>query len=130
MSMNNAQYFYRNAVFSNMNSQVSLVDINNPDIKTPLEEWLGIVVSLADGQHTIQELIDYMGQQYPQPPANLAETLHSVIERLEEGKIIQLSDKAVSLPYYLQFPIERLDLAEAREQIAKDGYTHQPGELH
>lgn len=128
--MKNAQYFYRNAIFSNINSQVSLVDINNPDMKTPLEEWLGIVVSLADGQHTIQELIDYMGSQYQQAPPNLEETLHSVIERLEEGKIIQLSEKAISLPYYLQYPIERLDLVKAQVLIAKDGYQNNPGELH
>ena len=128
--MKNSQYFYRNAIFSNFNSLVSLVDINNPERRTSLEEWLGIVVSLADGQHTIQELIDYMGQQYQQAPANLEETLHSVIGRLEEGRIIQLSDTPISLPYYLQYPIERLDIEKAKTLIAEDGYENNPGEVH
>jgi hypothetical protein len=121
--MNNAQYFYRTAVFTRKGNQVALADIDQPEHTTPLDDWLGTVVSLADGGHTIGELIDYMGSQYPQPPANLQQTLHSVLERLLEGKLIQLSDNAVQLPYYLAEPIENLDLELARQKIAEDGYS-------
>ena len=100
-----------------------LADIDNPDRITPMDGWLGLVVSLADGQHTIQQLIDYMASQYPQVPENLEDTLHSVIERLEEGKMVQLSEKAVDLPYYLASPVEELDLEKARSLIKEDGYT-------
>lgn len=121
--MNNHQYFYRTVIFSRDDNAIALADIDNPSQVTPLEGWLGIVISLADGQHTIQELIDYMAGQYPQVPDNLEATLHSVIERLEEGKLIQLTDKAVDLPYYLASPIEALDLEKARTLIKEDGYT-------
>lgn len=118
--MNNTQYFYRTTVFTQQNNQVALADINAPEKVSPLEGWMGIVISLADGQHTIQQLIDYLAQQYPQAPANLEKTLHSVIERLEEGELLKLSEQAVTLPYYLASPIETLDLDKARSLINKD----------
>ncbi|MBV1869586.1 MAG: hypothetical protein KUG76_01660 [Gammaproteobacteria bacterium] len=127
--MNNAKYFYRNVVFSSKNKQVSLVDINHPDKVTLLEEWLGIVVALADGQHTIQQMIDFMSKQYQEAPVNLEKTLHSVIERLEEGKLVQLSESAVSLPYYLTLPIEELDIEKAKKLIIEDGYNSSSGRL-
>ena len=70
-----------------------------------------------------QELIDYMSRQYQSVPANLEKTLHSVIERLEEGKIIQLSEKAFDLPYYLASPIEELDIEKAKSLIKEDEQT-------
>ena len=120
--MNNEQYFYRTVIFTRRDNQIALADINQPDHVTPLDDWLGTVVSLADGNHSIQQLIDYVGAQYPEAPANLQETLHSVIDRLLEGKLIGLSDSAVTLPYYLAEPLEDLDLKVARTQIEEDGY--------
>ena len=121
--MNNSRYFYRTVVFTKKNSQVALVDINQPENITPLDEWLGTVVSLADGHHSIQEMIDYMSKRYSTPPPNLEKTLHSVIDRLLESKFIKLSESAVTLPYYLAEPIEELDLERARKQIQEDGYN-------
>ena len=121
--MNNEQYFYRTAIFTRKDNQVALVDINQPERVTPLDDWLGTVVSLADGHHSIAQLIDYVGGQYAEPPANLQQTLHSVIERLHEGKLIGLSEAAVTLPYYLAKPIEELDLKVARTQIEEDGFN-------
>ncbi|MEZ5524083.1 MAG: hypothetical protein R3E62_03790 [Pseudomonadales bacterium] len=121
--MDNKQYFYRTVIFTRRDNQVALADIENPESTTPMEGWLGLVVSLADGQHTIQELVDYMAARYPQVPDNLEATLHSVIERLEGGKILQLSDKAIDLPYYLAHPVEELDLEKARTLIKQDGYN-------
>ncbi len=118
--MDNSHYFYRTVVFSQKDNQVSLADIDQPDKITPLDEWLGMVVSLADGQHSIQELIDYISQRYQRTPDNLEQTLLSVLERLEEGKIIQLSKSRVSLPYYLAAPIETLDIEKARKLIQED----------
>ena len=121
--MNNEQYFYRRAIFTRRDNQIALADINQPDHVTPLEDGLGTVVSLADGHHSIQQLIDYVGGQYTECPANLQQTLHSVIERLLEGKLIGLSDSAVTLPYYLAEPLEDLDLKVARTQIEEDGFN-------
>ncbi len=122
--MDNAQYFYRSAIFTRKNGIVALADINQPDSITPLDEWLGIVVSLADGKHTIQELIDYlrMHYKYEEVPENLEDTLHSVINRLKDGNIIQLSEKEVDLPYYLASPIEELDIEKAKSLISADRY--------
>jgi len=119
---NNAYYFYRTAVFTRKDGQIALADVNQPDTTTPLDEWLGIVVSLADGRHTIQELIDYlrMHYQYQQVPENLEETLYSVISRLKDGNIIQLSETEVDLPYYLASPIEELDLEKAKRLISEN----------
>jgi hypothetical protein len=121
--MDNSQFFYRNVIFTRSNDQISLVDINYPDKVMPLDKWLGTVVSLADGQHTVQQLIDYLSKQYPVAPENLEETLHSVIKRLEEDSIIQLSKRFVSLPYYLILPLEELDIEKAKKMIAEDGYN-------
>lgn len=121
--MDNTQFFYRTAIFTRKDNQVALADIHQPETTSPLDEWMGIVVSLADGKHTIQELLDYMGSRYQQVPANLVETLHSVIERLHDGKIVQLSENAVDLPYYLASPIEELDIEKAIDLIREDGYS-------
>ena len=121
--MDNSQYFYRTVIFSRQDNKTALADIENPEHITPLDDWLGLVVSLADGKHSIQELIEYMQSRYQQTPENLEKTLHSVIERLEEGNMIQLSEKAVDLPYYLASPIEELDLDKARKLVKEDGYV-------
>jgi len=121
--MDNSQYFYRTVIFSRNNNKISLADIEYPERITPMDDWMGMVLSLADGKHNIQELFDYISGRYQQVPDNLEETLHSVIERLEEGKMIQLSEKAVELPYYLASPIEELDLDKAKKLIKEDGYV-------
>jgi hypothetical protein len=121
--MNNAQYFFRTVVYTRANNEVALVDINQPDKVTPLDEWLGLVVSLADGAHSIKELLDYISSRYSSAPANLEKTVHSVIERLQEGDLIKLSDSPVELPYYLAEPLELLDIEKARKLIIEDGYT-------
>jgi len=118
------KFFYRNVIFTRQGGKVALVDIHNPKHTTDIEDWLGIVVSLADGQHTLQQLIDYMAAQYPaSAPTELAKTIESVVERLIEGKMIQLTDESVELPYYLSDPIEKLDLEQARQKMHEDGYT-------
>lgn len=115
--MDNTQYFYRTVIFTRHGDQIALANIDNPQQTTPLEEWLGLVISLADGQHSIQQLIDFLAAQYSQVPDKLEDTVHSVIERLTESQMLQLSDHAIDLPYYLASPIEELDLEKARALI-------------
>ena len=121
--MNNAQYFYRTVIFTRKDNKVSLVDIHQPENVSPLDEWMGIVISLADGHHTIKELFDYMTSRYRQAPANLEETLHSVLERLKDGDLVKLSDHGVELPYYLASPVEELDIEKAKMLMKGDGYV-------
>jgi hypothetical protein len=118
--LDNAYYFYRNAVFTRKNNQVALVDIEKLDNESALDEWLGIIVSLADGCHTIDQLIKYMTQHYNKAPDNLEKTIHSVLNRLIEGKIVRLSEKPIELPYYLASPVEELDMEKARKLLIKN----------
>jgi hypothetical protein len=122
--MDKSQYFYRIAVFSMQEDKVSLLDAADLSAKTPpLESWLGLVVSLADGQHTLQQLIEHLAGQYEgTPPHELERTIESVIDRLTETDVIKLADQAVTLPYYLSLPAEKLDMEMARRFMADDGY--------
>ncbi len=121
--LNINHYFYRTVVFTRAGNKVALADIEHPQQTTELEDWMGIVISLADGEHTLVELVNYMASQYQQVPEKLEETLESVVERLVESKLLRLSENKVQLPYYLAAPIEQLDLEKAKKMIKEDGYT-------
>ncbi|GMR21502.1 MAG: hypothetical protein BMS9Abin36_2103 [Gammaproteobacteria bacterium] len=101
-----------------------LVDLDDPEKETPpLESWLGLVVALADGQHTIQQLLDYMTDHYGgKPPENLEKTIESVIGRLTETDVIKLADEAFNLPYYLSRSADKLNIEMAKQVMADDGY--------
>lgn len=115
--MNNSLFFYRTIPFMKQEGRVVLVDVFNMDRVSPLEDWMGVVVSLADGYHTIQQMIDFLASQYPTPPEKLEETLHSVVERLMENNVIQVSQRIVSLPYYLSGPVDELDIERVKQTI-------------
>ncbi|MCP4937538.1 MAG: hypothetical protein GY927_25840, partial [bacterium] len=103
------------------------VDLYNPDLEAlAYQPWLGLVVSLADGQHTIQELISYASQHYANgPPDGLDSTIESAVERLSETGTVRLSCEQIELPYYLTLPAERLDVPRALDLMAEDGYTRE-----
>jgi hypothetical protein len=125
--MNRSQYISRCVVFSKKGDKVSLIDLYNPDLE-PLvyESWLGLVVALADGQHTIQELISYTSQHYANgPPGGLDSTIESAVKRLSETGIVRLSYEPIELPYYLTLPAERLDVPRALHLMAENGYTQE-----
>ena len=125
--MDRSQYISRRVVFSKKGDKVSLVDLYNPDAD-PLvyEPWLGLVVTLADGQHTIQELTSYASQHYAKgPPSGLDATIESAVKRLLETGTVRLSDEPIELPYYLTLPAERLDVPRALHLMAEDGYTRE-----
>ncbi len=120
--MDTTKYFYRNVIFSKKENQISLIDINNPDNeRQTLEPWFGVVLQLADGQHTIDELYSLLSNKYKgASPANLKETIHSVIERLAKSNLIMLTDKVTELPYYLSRPYEYLDIEKAKKLLKED----------
>lgn len=120
--MNTAHFFYRNVIFSKANNQVSLVNFDNPEKdREVLEPWFGMVLMLADGQHTIKELVEMLATKYDgAAPPNLEQTIHSAIQRLAESKFIVLTEKKTDLPYYLSLPYERLDIEKAKELYKKD----------
>lgn len=121
--MNNEQYFYRLNAFTRMNNEVALINKHDPSEPVTLEPWMGTVITLADGQHTVGELISHLASHYEgNTPDNLEKTIASVIERLIESKTLQLSDTTVELPYHLSLALEELDPAIAKPMLEKDGY--------
>jgi len=116
-------------VISRQGDKVSIVDLKDPEKEAlTFEPWLGLVVMLADGQHTIQELIDYMKQKYNgSPPAELERTIESILGRLTETGTVVLTDEPVEMPYYLSLPAEQLNLDKARQLMAEDGHDNPAG---
>lgn len=120
--MDTSKYFYRNVIFSQKGDNISLIDIDNPsDTGDPLEGWLGMILQLADGKHTINELVPFLGARYFEgPPDNLEKTIHSSVERLEMLQFIVLTEEPTELPYYLSLPYEQLDIEKAKRIIKED----------
>ena len=127
--INTGQYFSRNNAYTRLTGgegEVALVDRRNPNETVSLEPWLATVFLLADGQHTVDELVQYLRDQYGgQPPEDLERTIHSVVERLVESGTVELREASCELPYHLARPIEELDPDEARRFLQEDGY-YQP----
>ena len=128
--MDNSQFFYRTTPFTRKDEQVFLVDVFNLENVSPLESWMGVIVSLADGFHTIQQMIDFLASQYPVPPANLEETIHSVLERMMESNVVAVSQRIVTLPYYLSGPVDELDIERVRQVIREEEGVVSPVSKH
>ena len=127
--MDHAHYFKRNAVYKVEKDEISVVDVHENNTITPLDPWMGAVLTLADGQHTIAQLIQHMAAQYPNgAPENLTKTLESVIDRLTETDVIELTLRPSILPYYLRIPMNEQDPKKATEMMINDGFLRSPGE--
>ncbi len=121
--MEHAYYFKRNTVYKVDGDEISIVDVKDHNNLTTLDPWMARVVSLADGQHTIDQLIQHMTAQYPDDvPSNLIETIESIITRLTELEAIELTMRPSLLPYYLRLPIDEQDPKEATEMMLNDGF--------
>jgi len=102
---------------------LALVDKRNPQETVKLEPWLATVFLLADGQHTVNDLILHLRGQYGgNVPVELERTILSVVGRLVESGTVQLSDLPHDLPYHLARPVEELDPEEAKRYLQEDGY--------
>ena len=123
--MDTSKYFCRTCIFSQKGGAVRLIDINKPDAEIKeLESWFGVIFQLADGQHRVAELVGHFSRKYPGgPPPSLEKTVHSVIERMVEAKLVALCDEATTLPYYLSVPYEQLDLPKAKALIRQDMFN-------
>ena len=125
--MEYAYYFKRNTVYKIEGDDVSVVSVQENNTLTPLDPWMAKIVSLADGQHTIEQLIEHMSGLYPDgAPDNLAETIESVISRLTDSDIIELTLRPSLLPYYLRIPMDEQDPKKATEMMIKDGFISPP----
>ena len=120
--MDKNKYFYRNVIFSKQGKLISIIDIENPkENKEELDPWFGMVIQLADGQHTLKQLYEFMATQYKANlPENFNQTLDSVIQRLVESKLIVLTNDITKLPYYMSMPFEMLNEEKAKSLLEKD----------
>lgn len=119
-----SNYFYRTLIYSEVKGQVHVYEKVPPYSLIPLDPWLGRVILLADGQHTLQELIDYIASQYQGSiPENYLKTIGSVIERLLESEAITLSETPYNLPYHLAMPKEHQDPAMTERSMKETGYS-------
>lgn len=125
-SLEHAYYFKRNTVYKVDGDDISVVDVKDNNNLTALDPWMARIVLLADGQHTIDQLIQHMIAQYPDgAPSNLMETIESVITRLTESEVIELTMRPSLLPYYLRLPMDEQDPKQATEMMIRDGFISQ-----
>jgi len=121
--LEHAHYFKRIAVYKVEGEDVSVVDVQANNVLTPLDPWMARVVLLADGQHTIAQLIQHMAGQYAEAaPENLVDTVESVITRLTESDVVELTARPSLLPYYIRLPLDEQDPKEATKLMLKDGF--------
>ncbi len=121
--MEHAHYFKRNTVYKSDGDDISVIDVQENNAVTALDPWMATVVLLADGQHTIDQLIQHMTRQYPnEAPDNLVETIESVMSRLVDSGVIELTSRPTLLPYYLRIPLDEQDPKKATELMVSDGF--------
>jgi hypothetical protein len=125
--LDHAHYFKRTAVYKVEGDTVSVVDVHDNNTVTPLDPWMGTIISLADGQHTVSQLIQHMAGQYPNgAPDNLIETIESAIQRLLDAKVVELTPEQTALPYYLNMPMDDQNPKIATEMMVNDGFLRPP----
>lgn len=121
--MDHSHYFTRTTVYRVEKEAVSVVDVHDNNTITPLDPWMGAVIALADGQHTVAQLIQHMTGQYPGgAPDNLVDTIESVIKRLTDSGVLKLTLIPETLPYYLSMPLDAQDPKIATELMINDGF--------
>jgi hypothetical protein len=126
--LDHTHYFKRTTVYKIEDSTVSLVDVHDNNTITPLDPWMGAVIALADGQHSVAQLVQHMAGQYPEgAPDNLAATIESVIKRLTDSGVLALTPAPVTLPYYLNMPLDAQEPKLATELMINDGFLRPAG---
>ncbi len=119
-----AQYFSRAVLYAKRAGKVCLFDLHDASLSQPLDPWFGKVFLLADGSHTVDELIGFVSRLYQGPqPESLERTIDSVVERLFSSDLIRFTDEPTKLPYYLDLPADEQDSTKTRALIEADGFS-------
>lgn len=128
-TLDHTHYFARTTVHRIGGEGVALVDVHDHNAITPLDPWMGAVIALADGQHTIAQLLHHMAGHYPHgAPATLGATIESVLQRLGESGALRVTPAPVTLPYYLALPLDAQEPKLATELMLNDGFLQPPAD--
>lgn len=121
--MNKDHYFYRIAVYTHHDGEIGLVNVHDNNRLYPLDEWLGSIINLADGQHTVNDFIIYISKQYPAgPPDDFEIQVEGMFNHLIDIQALRLANDPVELPYYLSLPAENQDIEKAKALMIEDGF--------
>ncbi len=116
------KYFSRTRRFDIRDNSVVLMEAEGNKY-TSLDTWTEIVIASADGQKTVQELIDLVRTEFPkQPPQEFEQALLRLIDQLLLMNYLELSNRPSSLPYYLDRPVSQQNAAKATAAMRADGF--------
>ncbi len=126
--MNPNHYFSRCAGWTTLKNCIVVSDPNRPRMIT-MDRWGEVVFMAADGHHTIEQFVEYMGKQYPQgEPAGLREQIYGMIDALVSDGIVAVHDLPKTLPLY--YAVDRFSIPKetVRDLMEADGLI-KPGHM-
>ncbi|MCI0638175.1 MAG: hypothetical protein L0Y72_25025 [Gemmataceae bacterium] len=115
-------YFRRTARFDLLNGHIVVADPKQPRMVT-LDPWLELVFQMADGEHTIDQMIVHLGKGYEGgSPAGLDQQVLDIVNHLVAEGFVELVANSTTLPFYLTEPVSKQDAAEAKAAMLRDGF--------
>jgi hypothetical protein len=115
-------FFRRKARFDVLNDHIVVADPKQPRMVT-LDSWLELVFQMADGEHTVGQMIAHLGKGYDGgPPAGLDQQIIEIVNNLVQLGFVELVAEGKPLPFYLSQPVSKQDPAAAKAAMMQDGF--------
>ena len=103
-------------------AEIEVFDAEGGAVTDVLRDWQTAIFHVADGNHTLQEFISSMADQYGDPaavPADLARLLLAETRMLvEDRRIVELWDRAADLDENFDLPRTQRQRLAAEEETA------------
>jgi hypothetical protein len=116
------KFLRRNARYDLLGDQVVVADPRQPRMVT-LDPWLERIFEMADGEHTVDQVIEYLGNGYEGgAPAGLDQQITEIVNRLADAEFVELVAEPAPLPFYLSEPVSKQDPKKAKAAMLKDGF--------
>ena len=120
------RYFCRTARYALVGETLRVLNSDHNPSVIPLTPWEARVYELANGEKTVNELVNGIADQYgpfQAVPANLDKVLLDILERfIKDYRIVELHETPMSLPYYLSLPIHKQDEVRANTLMRRDRF--------
>ncbi len=115
-------YFRRIARFDLVDERVVVFDAKQPRVIT-LDAWPELVFQMADGEHTIQQMIEHLGEQYEDGvPVGLSDQIIATVKQLIDEGILELASGSQVLPSYLSIPVSEQNPEKEKAAMIRDGF--------